>query len=93
MLFRSTALFSVPDKGFAWSLGGDGKSARVMEVTKDTIPSMMATSDSIKKLQADSTAGLGDDLGQSYVLALRQNSSVSINEPLWRQNTGTEQAQ
>lgn len=88
-----TALFSVPDKGFAWSLGGDGKSARVMEVAKDTIPSMMATSDSIKKLQADSTAGLGDDLGQSYVLALRQNSSVSINEPLWRQNTGTEQAQ
>lgn len=88
-----TALFSVPDKGFAWSLGGDGKSARVMEVTKDTIPSMMATSDSIKKLQADSASGLAEDVGQSYVLALRQNSNVSINEPLWRQNTGTEQAQ
>ena len=88
-----TALFSVPDKGFAWSLGGDGKSARVMEVTKDTIPSMMATSDTIKKLQTDSAAGLAGDVGQSYLLALRQNSNVSINEPLWRQNTGTEQTQ
>ena len=88
-----TALFSVPDKGFAWSLGGDGKSARVMEVTKDTIPSMMATSDTIKKLQTESAAGLAGDVGQSYLLALRQNSNVSINEPLWRQNTGTEQTQ
>ncbi len=86
------ALFSAPDKGFAWSLGGDGKSARVMEVTKDTIPSMMATSEAIKNLQAGSATGLAEDIGQSYVLALRQNSDVSINEPLWRQNTGTEQA-
>ena len=88
-----TALFAAPDQGFAWTLEGDGKSARVMQVTKDTIPSMMATSDTIKKLQADSAANFAQDIGQSYVQALRANANVTINEPLWRQNTNTEQAQ
>ena len=87
------ALFSAPDKGFAWSLEGDGKSARVMQVIKDTIPSMMATSDPIKKMQTEQASGFAQDLGQTYVQALRQNANVTINEPLWRQNTGTEQAQ
>ena len=88
-----TALFAAPDQGFAWTLEGDGKSARVMQVTKDTIPSMMATSDTIKKLQTDSAVSFAQDIGLSYVQALRANANVTINEPLWRQNTNTEQAQ
>ena len=88
-----TALFAAADQGFAWTLEGDGKSARVMQVTKDTIPSMMATSETIKKLQADSAVNFAQDIGQSYVQALRANANVTINEPLWRQNTNTEQAQ
>ncbi|MDE2446719.1 MAG: peptidyl-prolyl cis-trans isomerase, partial [Alphaproteobacteria bacterium] len=87
------ALFSVPDKGFAWSLGGDGKTARVMEVTKDVVPSMVATSDTIKKLQDDSKSGLAADISQSYVLALRNEAGVTINEALWKQNTGAAYAQ
>lgn len=88
-----TALFATPDKGFAWTLEGDGKSARVMQVTKDTLPSMMATSDAIKKMQSDSTASFAQDIGQTYIQALRANANVTINDALWRQNTGTEQAQ
>ena len=87
------ALFSVADKGFAFALGGDGKTARVMQVTKDTIPSALIASPEIKKLQTEVTSGFAQDLGQSYVLALRQSANVSINDALWRQNTGTEQAQ
>lgn len=87
------ALFAVPDKGFAWSVGGDGKSARVMEVIKDAIPSMMSTSDAIKKLQAEQASGFTQDIGQTYIESLRQNANVSINEPLWRQNTGAEPVQ
>ena len=88
-----TALFATPDKGFAWTLEGDGKSARVMQVTKDTLPSMMATSDAIKKMQSDSNASFAQDIGQTYIQALRANANVTINDALWRQNTGTEQAQ
>ena len=54
---------------------------------------MMATSDAIKKLQADSAASFGQDIGQTYIQALRANANVTINDALWRQNTGTEQAQ
>ena len=87
------ALFSVADKGFAFALGGDGKTARVMQVTKDTIPSAMIASPEIKKLQTEVASGFAQDLGQSYVLSLRQSANVTINDALWRQNTGTEQAQ
>jgi peptidyl-prolyl cis-trans isomerase D len=88
-----SALFAAPDKGFAWTLEGDGKSARVMQVTKDTLPSMMATSDAIKKMQSDSASSFEQDMGQSYIKALRANANVTINDELWKLNTGTEQTQ
>lgn len=87
------ALFAAPANGFAWTLEGDGKSARVMQVTKDALPSMMATSDAIKKMQSDSAASFGQDIGQTYIQALRANANVVVNDALWKLNTGTEQAQ
>lgn len=86
----SAALFSVGDQKFAWALEGDGKTARVMQVTKITIPAVMATSPETKKLQDEAAQGLSRDLSDSFIKALRQNANVSINEELWRQNTGTE---
>jgi peptidyl-prolyl cis-trans isomerase D len=86
------SLFNAPNNGFAWSLEGDGKTARVMQVTKDTMPAMMATSDEIKKLQSEASTGLARDVSESFVAAIRDNSGVRINEDLWRQNTGAEAA-
>ncbi len=86
----SVALFGVNDKGFAWSLEGDGKTARVMQVTKIEIPAVMATSPDAKKLQDEAAQGLSRDMTESFIKAIRQNANVTINEELWRQNTGTE---
>lgn len=86
----SVALFAVGDQKFAWSLEGDGKTARVMQVTKITIPAVMATSPDAKKLQDEAAQGLSRDLSDSFIKAVRQNANVTINEELWRQNTGTE---
>jgi len=86
----SVALFNVGDKGFAWSLEGDGKTARVMQVTKVEIPAVMATSPESKKLQDEAAQGLSRDLAESFIKSIRQNANVTINEELWRQNTGTE---
>ncbi len=86
----AVALFNVGDKGFAWSLEGDGKTARVMQVTKVEIPAVMATSPESKKLQDEAAQGLSRDLAESFIKAIRQNANVTINEELWRQNTGTE---
>jgi peptidyl-prolyl cis-trans isomerase D len=88
------ALFSAPDQGFAYSLEGDGKSARIMQVVRVVVPPVMATpSDDIKKLQADFKGRLMGDLQASFVGALRENANVAINEELWRLNTGGNQQQ
>jgi peptidyl-prolyl cis-trans isomerase D len=94
--FDGTAVvsfFNAPDKGFAWSLEGDGKTARVMQVDKVTIPAVMATSPEVKKLQDEGTAGLSRDIVDGFIAAIRQNANVTINEDLWRQNTGAAFAQ
>jgi peptidyl-prolyl cis-trans isomerase D len=87
------AFFNAADKGFAWSLEGDGKTARVMQVVKSTVPAVMAVSPEAKKLQDEASTGLSRDIAESYIQAIRQNANVSINEDLWRQNTGAAAAQ
>ncbi len=88
------AMFGVPDQGFAYSVDGDGKSAHIMQVVKDSQPAVMATpSDEVKKLQADFKARLMTDLQTSLVGALRQGAKVVINEDLWRLNVGGNQQQ
>jgi peptidyl-prolyl cis-trans isomerase D len=82
------SLFNEPDKGIAWSLEGDGKTARVMQVTKVTLPAVMAASPEAKKLQDEASAGLGRDMSESFLAALRANADVKVNQDLWQQNTG-----
>lgn len=84
------SVFSVKDQGFAWSLAGDGVTARLMQVSKIKLPALMATSPEIKKLQDEAGAGLGRDVNESFVAALRKAANVTINEELWKQNSGSE---
>ena len=82
------SLFDQPELGFAWSLEGDGKTARVMQVVKVALPALMATSPEITKLQEEANIGLSADIGASFIAALRKNANVTINEELWKQNSG-----
>jgi peptidyl-prolyl cis-trans isomerase D len=83
-----SAFFAAPDKGFAWSLEGDGRTARVMQVEKISVPAVMAVSPETKKMQDDAAAGLSSDVVDSFVKAMRENANVTINDALWKQNTG-----
>lgn len=83
------SLFDQPDQGFAWSLEGDGKTARIMQVSKVTLPALMATSPEITKLQQEIGAAFVNDIANGYVAALRKNANVTINEELWKQNSGS----
>jgi peptidyl-prolyl cis-trans isomerase D len=85
-----SSLYNVGDQGFAWSLAGDGKTARIMQITKVALPAIMATSPDIKKLQDEATTGLGNDLSETFIASLRKAANVTINEELWKQNTGTD---
>ena len=82
------SLFDQPDQGFAWSLEGDGKTARIMQVAKVALPALMATSPEITKLQEEASIGLANDISGSFVAALRRSANVTINEELWKQNSG-----
>lgn len=84
------ALYNVGDQAYTWSLAGDGKTARIMQISKVTLPAVMASSPEITKLQEDVKTGMAQDIGQSFVASLRKAANVRINEELWKQNSGTD---
>jgi peptidyl-prolyl cis-trans isomerase D len=83
------ALFGTAENGFAWALEGDGKSARVMQSSAVLMQPFAPESDAAKALAASIANEAGNDLNGSYLLALRDEIGVSVNETLWRQITGT----
>jgi peptidyl-prolyl cis-trans isomerase D len=86
------ALFSVPEKALTWALEGDGKTARIIEVSKVTIPSSGASL--VSKEVADlARNGLSGDMLDYYLKAARKGTDVTMNEELWRQISGTTSAQ
>lgn len=81
------ALFSVAEKSLTWALEGDGKSARIIEVSKVTVPAGSATA-SAQQVKDIAKKGLSSDLLDSYLKAARAGTTVTLNEELWRQISG-----
>ena len=86
------AVFSVAEKGFASSVEGDGKTARVMQVVKVNVPALMATSPEIEQAKTQAKNGFGSDIQLAFITALKHSVGVKINEALWKQNTGGDAA-
>jgi peptidyl-prolyl cis-trans isomerase D len=86
------ALFSIGEKALTWALEGDGKSARIIEVTKVVAPQGTATA-SAKEVQDTAERGLGSDLLDSYLKSARAGTTVVMNEELWRQISGNNTTQ
>ncbi len=79
------ALFSSPPGALTWALEGDGKSARVIEVGKSTVPAFSAVSVASKEVLDFVRPGLSQDFETQFIKAVRGHAQVSINEELWRQ--------
>jgi peptidyl-prolyl cis-trans isomerase D len=84
----TAAVFAVPDKGFAVAPEGDGKSAKVMQVTAVLAPKFDAKSKDAEDLAKSLGEDGAGDLGGIYVSGLQQALGVTVNEDLWRQITG-----
>jgi peptidyl-prolyl cis-trans isomerase D len=84
------AAYVVADQAFASAAGGDGKSARVMQVVKIVLPAVMATSPELDQAKKLAEAGFGNDLQTALVKALKKSAGVKINESLWKLDTGGE---
>ncbi len=82
------AAYSVADQGFAAAPGGEGKTARVLQVVKATLPAMMATTPELEQIKQQAKANFESDLRTGLVAALKKQVGVKINDALWKQNTG-----
>ncbi len=85
----AVALFSVPEKGFTWSLEGDGKSARIIQADKVEFPSTGAELSKEDKLSE--RIALSRDMEESFLKAARQAVPVVVNEELWARVSGASQ--
>ena len=87
-----TALFSVPENEFAWSLEGDGKTAKIMQSQPVLAEPFDSKSEVGKELVKSLKEATSNDLLTTYLTALQEQIGVSINETLWRQVSGTSQS-
>ncbi len=86
-----TALFSVPENEFAWSLEGDGKTVKIMQSQAVLAVPFDSQSSAGKELAKTLKVETSNDLLTTYLTALQEQIGVSINETLWRQVSGTSQ--
>ena len=86
-----TALFSVPENSFAWSLEGDGKTAKIMQSQAVLAEPFDSKSDAGKELVKNLKDATSKDLLTTYLTALQGQIGVSINDTLWQQVSGTSQ--
>ena len=87
-----TALFSVPENKFAWSLEGDGKAARIMQSQPVMSEPFDSNSVQAKELAQSVTEAASKDLLTAYMAALQGEIGVSINNALWQQVSGSPNA-
>jgi peptidyl-prolyl cis-trans isomerase D len=87
-----TALFSVPENEFAWSLEGDGKSAKIMQAQAVLAEPFNSKSEVGKELVKSLKDAASNDILTTYITSLQDQIGVSINETLWQQVSGTSQA-
>jgi peptidyl-prolyl cis-trans isomerase D len=85
------ALFGAPEKGFTWSLEGDGKSARIIQVDKVDIPQTAAGAGLSKEEQLNNRILISRDMEESFLKAARSSVSVAVNEELWARVSGASQ--
>ena len=86
-----TALFSVPPTGFASSLEGDGRSAKIMQSQPVLAVPFDIKAPASKELVKTIAAAQSKDILTTYLKALQGQIGVSINNTLWQQVSGTTQ--
>lgn len=82
------ALFSVPDKGFAYAVEPDGKGARVMQSEPVLLPAFDASSPDAKSIAKQLEPQMSNDVLDAYLAALKDQAGVRVNEALWQQIAG-----
>ncbi len=85
-----TALFSVPENGFAFAVEPDGKGAKVMQSQAVLLPSFNPESEEAKALAKEMEGTVSNDMLLAYLSSVESAAGAKINENLWRQISGTQ---
>ncbi|MGE3876384.1 MAG: SurA N-terminal domain-containing protein [Parvibaculaceae bacterium] len=83
-----SALFAVPENGFAFAPEGDGKGAKIMQSQAVLIPAFDANSEEAKTIAKALADGIGGNLAANYVADVQDELGVYVDENMWRQVTG-----
>ena len=82
------ALFAAPEKGFAYALEPDGRSARIMQSEPVLLPAFDPASPEVKSIADKLKPQLSDNMLGAYLAAVQAEAGVKINDTLWRNVTG-----
>jgi peptidyl-prolyl cis-trans isomerase D len=83
-----SALFAVPENGFAFAPEGDGKGAKIMQSQGVLIPTFDPNSEEAKTITKALSDGAGTNLAAAYVASVQDELNVYVDENMWRQVTG-----
>jgi peptidyl-prolyl cis-trans isomerase D len=83
-----SALFAVPENGFAFAPEGDGKGAKVIQSQAVLIPAFDPNSEEAKAMSKTLADGVSTNLEASYVADVQEELGVYVDENMWRQVTG-----
>jgi peptidyl-prolyl cis-trans isomerase D len=83
-----SALFAVPENGFAFAPEGDGKGAKVIQSQAVLIPAFDPNSEEAKTISKTLADGVSTNLEASYVADVQEELGVYVDENMWRQVTG-----
>ncbi len=84
------ATFSVKEGGYAYAVGGDGKSAKVIQSLAVMLPPYDGNSAEAKSITEDARTGTASDVLSLYLANLQDRLGVTVNETLWRQISGAQ---
>jgi peptidyl-prolyl cis-trans isomerase D len=83
-----SALFSVPEGGFASAPDSDGKAAKVMQSQAVLLPPFDPSSAQAKSITKSVGQSAGAEMLAEYVSELQKDIGVSVDESLWSKVTG-----
>jgi peptidyl-prolyl cis-trans isomerase D len=83
-----SALFSVPDNGFAYAPEPDGRGAKIMQALPVMSPPFDSNSKEAQAARDALKTGIANDMLALYVADLQSRFGVTINNTLWQQVTG-----
>ena len=83
-----SAVFAVPENGFAYAVEPGGRSAKIMQSQAVLLPSFDPAAQDVKAVGDQMKGQVASDALSAYLTALQAEAGVSINDLVWRNISG-----